>query len=282
MTTLTPTEITNLKEALDPSTKTKDQTSSPTVSATEKTPVSPNVAENPEAKETAPSNTPINASGNASLSATAIKKGNETLSKACGSDLYVGKAIAQAGAFAGQLMRKLREAIKAALKALGFNPGASGLMSQLKKFAQWLKDQSKWIKEITKYISQFIAYVNAIKEIITFLMSLPSLLLQYFKECISLLGKQLMSSFTDALGGFSGNSSPDFEKLTKDVKEIQSNVSELTSSVSTLASTATTAIGSLSTMEQTSLLDTKMQDEATKTVYAAAGFNDTKEYYSKA
>jgi predicted PurR-regulated permease PerM len=276
---LTADQIVKLDAALDPNTTT-DKSTLPVVSSIEKNAASNNADEN--LKSGAPANTPIVATGNANNSSSAIKKSNETVSKACGTNSYVGKAVAQMGAYAGQLMRKLREAIKMALASLGFNPGSSAIMSKLKKFAQWLKDQSKWIKEITNYLNKFIAYVNAIKQLIAFLLTLPARLLTYFKECIDLLKKQLVSSFTEALGADKSVSDMDIQQLQSDINQIKGDIQTFTSSVQELAATTTTAVLSVVDPAQIAIANTQMQAEATQTVFSAAGFSDTKDNFSKA
>ena len=156
----------------------------------------------------APSNVPgALASGNAANSVTAIKHSNMTVSHACDSSTYVGMAVAQAGAFAGQIIAGIRAAAKAIQEALGFNPSSSSLKDKLESLAQWIKDQVKFINKITTAMQQFVSYVNAIKQFMAFILSLPSVLLDYFKDCVSTLKKQLVTGFKQALGDVAGTDS---------------------------------------------------------------------------
>jgi hypothetical protein len=227
----------------------------------------------------APSNVPgALASGNAANSVTAIKNSNKTVSHACDSGTYVGMAVFQAGAFAGQIIAAIRTAAKAIQKALGISPSSSSLSNKLKKLAQWISDQAKFIAKITNALQQFISYVNAIKQFLAFVLSLPSILLNYFKDCISTLKKQLVAGFNSAFSDTAGTDKQ-VSELTSAIKDVNKSIGEFSSAVKTATGTAAAAAISLTTPTQVSSGNTQAQQAATTAVFAAAGFSDQSKNY---
>lgn len=235
------------------------------VSMTESNAVSPNKAENPVSGT--PNNTSVNATGLANDVQSGIKKSNQTLSHACDTGTYVNGAVDQAAAFGGQIIKAIRDGIRAILTALGINPASSALTSKLKKLAQWIKDQTKWIKDITSAINGYLVYVKKIQELISYILSLPAQLIAWFADCLTTLRKQLVASFKTALGDGGTNDAG----LADAIKEVQGAISGATKDIATLAATATTAVAA-----------TAATVTATTAVFSAAGFGPTKNLFSKA
>jgi predicted PurR-regulated permease PerM len=117
--------------------------------------------------------------------------------------------------------------------------------------------------------------MNAIKQLLAYILSLPSVLLQYFKDCIKLLQSQLVSSYKSALNEGAGATDSQINELNAAMKDITNSVNEFTKSVGTLAATAGTAVLSLVSPGQFETGNTQMQNEATSTVFSAAGFSYT-------
>ena len=191
-------------------------------------------------------------------------------------------AISQAGAFGGKIVQAIRDAIRAIMKYFGVNPSGSGITNQLKKLAEDIKDAAKFVKEITDEITKFIAYVNAIKQLLAYILSLPAQLLEYFKDCVALLKKQLVSGFKSALDNTPDPNQAGIDALKDAVSSVQSSISQFTSSVATLTATAAQAAASLVTPGQTAIANTEQQTAATQAVYSAAGFSSTTNNFSKA
>ena len=240
------------------------------------------VSQYPDQNQKVLSNVPIYATGNGATADTGLKKSNQTLSHACDSSSYVGLSISQAGAFAGKVVQAIRDAIKAILKYFGVNPSGSGITNQLKKLAEDIKDAAKFVKEITDEITKFIAYVNAIKQLLAYILSLPAQLLEYFKDCVALLKKQLVAGFQSALDNTPDPNQAEIDALKDAVKDVQSSISQFTTSVATLTATAAQAALSLVTPGQTAIANTEQQAAATQAVYSAAGFAPTTNNFSKA
>ena len=234
--------------------------------------VSPNSADNPTPN--APSTTAaIYANGLAASSNTALQKSNASLAHACDSSTYAGMMAYQIGAFGGQIVQAIRNAIKAIMAYFGVNPSSSGLVSQLKKIAQYIKDTTKFIKDITDAINGFITYVNAIKQLLAYILSLPSVLLGYFKDCIATLKKQLVAGFQSALDNTPNPTDDQVNELQNTIKDVQNSIKQFTASVGTLVTTASQAALSLVTPGQIAVANTQQQAAATQAVFSAAGFS---------
>lgn len=272
-------QLSQLAVALSPVTTTS-QTSAPVINNNDTNAVSPNAAENPVTNS--PTNTPITVSGNASTAATAIKKANQNLAHACDTSTYVGGAVYQVGAFAGQIIRGVRAAIQAILNALGINPSGSAISSKLKKLAQYVKDITKAISEVTTYLQKFIAYVNAIKQVLALILALPVILLKYFADCISTLGKQLVAGYQSAIGSTEAPTPQQTADLNNAIGDVTNSIQGFTAAVATAAGTATAATLSLTVPTTISSGNTQAQAAATTAVFAAAGFSSTPQPNTKA
>jgi hypothetical protein len=270
-------ELTKMTEGLGPT--TTSAANLPIVTTTDGQAVSKNVDEN---NKQASTNISIYATGNGATANTGIKVANQNLSHACDSSTYVGMAIYQAGAIGGQIVQAVRDAIKAVLAYFGVNPSANGLKSQLEKIAEYIQDAAKFIKDITDALNGFIAYVNAIKQLLAYILSLPAVLLTYFKDCIETLKKQLVSGFQSALDNTPDPNQAAIDELKNTIKDVQNSIGQFTAAVGTLAATATLAVGSLLTPSQIAIANTQQQAEATQSVFAAAGYSPTTNNFSKA
>lgn len=261
-------EATILVNSLAPPTTSSEAL--PIVSTNTNNAVSSNVDENNTKGST---NISIYATGNGATANTGLKKSNQNLAHACDSSTYVGMAIYQAGAIGGQVIQAVRNAIRAVLAYFGVNPSANGLKSQLEKIAQYIKDAAKFIKDITDALNGFIAYVNAIKQLLAYILSLPTILLTYFKDCIATLKKQLVAGFQSALDNTPDPDQAAIDDLKNTIKDVQGSIGQFTSAVGTLAATATLAVGSLLTPSQIAIANTQQQAAATQDVYSAAGYS---------
>lgn len=241
----------------------------PIVTTSDLNPKSANVDENNTQGST---NISIYATGNGSTAQTGIKKSNQNLAHACDSSNYVGMALAQAGVIGGQIVQAIRNAIKAVLAYFGANPSSSGLTSQLKKIAQYFDDATQFLKDITNALNGFIAYTNAIKQLLEQILSLPAVLLTYFKDCVASLKKQLVAGFQSALDNTPDPNQAAINELTNTFKSVQTSIGQFTAAVGTLAATATAAAGSLLTPGQIPIANTAQQAAATQAVFSAAGY----------
>ena len=229
-----------------------------------------------EQRKVGSTNIPFNATGLAKTSAnSSMYVSNKSVSHACDSSSYVGMAIAQAGAFARQIVLAIRTAIQEILTFLGVSPSSNGFVSQLKAIAQDIKAAADFVQEITNSITKFIAYLNAIKQLLAYILSLPAQLLGYFKDCVATIKKQIVATFKAAIADTAEPGDNAFDEVSKAVDEIKGSVKQFTSNLATLASTTAQAGASLVTPGQLAIANTQLQASATADLYAAAGFTPT-------
>jgi hypothetical protein len=226
-------------------------------------------------------NISIYATGNGATANTGLKKSNQTLSHACDSSTYVGKALFEVGAVGGKVIQAIRNAAKAILAYLGVNASSSGITNQLKKLAYDIKDAAKFIKDITTALNGFIAYVNAIKQLLAYILSLPAKLLAYFADCIRTLQKQLVAGFKSALSDTPDADQTKIDELSGAIKEVKSSIGEFTSAVATATATAAVAAASLVIPVPIAIANTEQQAAATQEIFSAAGFSSTSNNFSK-
>jgi uncharacterized protein YoxC len=221
--------------------------------------------------------------GTAATADTGLKRSNQNLSHACDHSSYVGMAVSGLGAIAGAAVRAIREAITAILEALGISPSGSAITNKLKKLAQYIKDVATFIKSITTALQQVIAYMNVLKQLISSILSLPSILLSYFKDCITNLNKQLIAAYNGALNDSDETpSEEDQQSLSDAISGVKSSINQFTQSVSTLASTSSALTTSLTSTSTVSSGNTQAQQAATAQVYASLGYSSTTNNFSKA
>lgn len=271
MNIITFSSVEQLNAAFAPT--SKGQLSPVVMATTNQNAKSPNTDENPS--KDAPTNVSILVSGNAANAATAIKKSNMNISHACDSSMYVGKAVTEVGAKAGQLMRALRQAVKLALDALGINAAASAISSQFKKITQFIKNIEKFINDIKKYVMKYIEYLNMIKDLIGYLLSLPARLLTYFSDCVLLLQKQLSAGFLDNLKLATG----DGFSIDNTIREVTVGLGALNTSINVLTASSNDDYASSPSFSDVSSSNTTVQAEATTAVFESAGFYDTSQNY---
>jgi len=172
-------------------------------------------------------NISIYATGRAATSDTRLKKSNMTISHACDSSTYVGGMVKQIGVMGGKIVQAIREGIQFILKALGFTPSSSGIISKLQYFAEWLKNRIDDLKEISDFLQGYILYVADIRKFIAFLLSLPACLITYFQDCLATLRKQLVAGFKSALSSMSDPSDLEVKELTDTIDEVKKDLTTL-------------------------------------------------------
>jgi len=231
----------------------------------------------------APSNTPIYASGNAPNADTALRKSNQNIAHVCNLPAAVNQALFKAGSVGRQIILAIRNGIKALLKFLGITPSSNGLASQLKKLAQDIADATKWVKDLTAQINGLIVYVNAIKQLIAYILSLPSELIVFFKDCLQKAYAQLQAGYlsvvADSTDSIDTSSSDSIISAAKDVMNQTTQL--ISASVALAAAPANLAIAAL-TPGLTPVANTAAQQAATTAVFSAAGFSNTSGNFSKA
>ena len=121
------------------------------------------------------------------IDGTQIAVTNNTQSHICDISLEVNKDLAALRAAFGQIMSAIRTAIRALVKALGFDPSGefSKLITLFKKLAAELKKIQDFIDEITDISKVLIEYARKVRALIDYILSLPAKLYELLKDCLS-------------------------------------------------------------------------------------------------
>lgn len=184
----------------------------------------------------APTNTPKEALGD--TTGTVVAKANAAKKHACDTTLYIDRAVAYAKFYGGQIVAAIRKGIKAIMKALSFNAGNSGLTEFLKKVKEYADDITETLKDIQNFMAAFIDGVKKINALITYILSLPGKMIDYFQNCIKEAYAELKSAYLDVVKEATDGATPDSQEMIDAAKSAYDSVSTL---VSTTVTTATTA-----------------------------------------
>lgn len=218
--------------------------SSPAKVATSETTAQPtsNSPDDSFTKPGSPSNTPVYARGLGASTKSGISNSNKNVAHVCSIPDVVKLAIAKAGWFGAQIVILLRKAWNAILKFFGVNPSSSAFIDYFKKIAMWIKSLTDWLKDINKYLVELLQFIKIVRDIVAFIMSLPSILLAYFKDCLKVALAALKQGYLDAIAAESIDIDKDAMNVLDDVKktidEVQTAYNEVSKSVNGLVSTA--------------------------------------------
>lgn len=240
---------------------TTTQYSPPVLIVRPSVPISTCTAENPGPGS--PSNVPVVARTGAT-SDTGLRRSNKSIKHSCSVPQGVARAVYMAGAMGGQIVQAIRNAIKAALAALGISPSGSAFSSYLKKITRYVKDITKFINDVNNFLAGMILYVNAIKQFIEFLLTLPAAILAYFAGCLKELYAQLKAGYMDAIGSATGADGSDASD------SVVSNVKDLINSTGDLVKSASNTVSATNAL-QTSVNSTVTAAQTTASVYAGFG-----------
>lgn len=268
--------------------QTNSACTAPVVANTESNAVAPTRDDNPQTG--GPSNTPIYASGNASTSQTALAKSNQNVAHVCNIPAGVMNQIYKAGALGGQVVMAIRKAIKAVLAFFGVNPSSNSIVQYMKKIAGYIKDAVKWLKDINKFIDGFITIVNVIKQMISFILSLPAQLMAFFKDCLQKAYGMLKAGYLSVVAAETGAPlDSETQDLINSVQEVRNSYSELMTEMQKTMNNVSGAVSAVTTLEQTADSGTMTQEEkqallndVSKSFYADNGYSDTTNNYSRA
>lgn len=157
---------------------------------------------------------------------TSIGFANDNLSHVCDFVTDIQKNI-EFKKYAKAIAKQIRDAIRAVLRLLGISD-ATGETSWL---ANTLKTIAREIKRINKEILQpildfekyVVAYIAKLREIITWILSLPAKFLALLQDCLARLIKLIGSVFSDIGAGLSEEFSKgpsDYTEIIKEAKDL--------------------------------------------------------------
>lgn len=157
---------------------------------------------------------------------TSVDKANDNLAHVCDFVTDIQKNI-QFKKYAKAAAKYIRDAIRAVLRALGLadpTGETSWLATTLKAIA---REVNRINKEILQPILDFekyvIAYITKLREIITWILSLPAKFLALLQDCLARLIKLIGSVFTDIGAGLSEGFSEgpsDYDDIIREAKDL--------------------------------------------------------------
>ena len=159
------------------------------------------------------------------LQQTTIHKANQNLEHVCDIAGLMKRNAALARLKFSEIMKPIREAIKAVLKALGLSSGETGYwIQQAKKLAAELKNIAKSISEIADLATVVVDFAKRVRAMIDYINSLPSKLYNLLKQCLSDLVNSLTSGFSEL---FSLSGKTDFTEAIAVFNDIKKSAGDI-------------------------------------------------------
>jgi hypothetical protein len=156
---------------------------------------------------------------------TTIYKSNQNLEHVCDIAGLMKQNAALARLKFSEIMKPIREAIKALLKALGLSSGETGYwITQAKKLAAELKNIAAAISELADLATVVVDFAKRVRAMIDYINSLPSKLYNLLKQCLSNLVASLTSGFSEL---FSLSGKTDFTEAIAVFNDIKKSAGEV-------------------------------------------------------
>ena len=210
------------------------------------------------------------ASGNSANTAIAASANNRA--HICDTTLYVQRNVSLAKLFEPTI-RTIREAVQYIMKALGFNPGSSAVVEQIKKIKRFVDDLQEFMQDIQDAITYFKEVVQKIIGIINYILSLPARFLAYLQNCLSEAFAELRKQITDLVSSGVGGDSMDTKDITDELKNLQKSTTAFINTTTGIVS----SVASLPSAVSNPATITDTDAKALATEYFG-DFNTTKKY----
>jgi len=209
------------------------------------------------------------ASGNSANTAIAASANNRA--HICDTTLYVQRNVSLAKLFEPTI-RTIREAVQAIMKALGFNPGSSALVEQIKKIKRFVDDLQEFMQDIQDAITYFKEVIQKIIGIINYILSLPARFLAYLQNCLKEAFAELRKQITDLVDSTKGDD--------LDIKDITDAVEDLQKSTTAFIDTTKGVVSSVASLPSAVSNPATITDADAKTLATEyfGDFNTTKKY----
>jgi hypothetical protein len=159
------------------------------------------------------------------LEQTTIHKANQNREHVCDIAGLMKQNAALVRLKFSEIMKPIREAIKALLKALGLSSGETGYwITQAKKLAAELKNIAAAISELADLATVVVDFAKRVRAMIDYINSLPSKLYNLLKQCLSNLVASLTSGFSEL---FSLSGKTDFTEAIAVFNDIKKSAGEV-------------------------------------------------------
>jgi hypothetical protein len=186
------------------------------------------VTAQPKPKNTEPpkNGEPSSPKNTRTAAGTLIDYTNKLRKHSCDVSLLVNEAVSKAKQFVQFIIRSIREGIIAIMKAFGFNPGSSALVSFLNDLKATLKSINTFLKKVVKTIADIAEAVRRIRAVIEYILNLPAELLRLFRDCLNRLQAILAAAPFEIVAGAQTEISASFDSsvissFTEVVQETQ-------------------------------------------------------------
>lgn len=214
--------------------------------------------------------TPILSRG--TIVGTGIQFSNENRDHVCDVAVYIRRSMAGARFYVGQVAQAIREAIKALLKSLGFEPAAGGIANYIKSLAQYVKRLTRLISDINDAVDVFVGKVREIRAIIEYILALPANLLAMFQSCLKEAYAELAAGFLSIASEIAGPDSTSNE-LSDSAKDLFNETQALASqTVELLGSPVKVLEGAINPSSMTE----QEKEQLVTDLFAAGGTNVAK------
>jgi hypothetical protein len=158
----------------------------------------------PKYEDPKPNGVPTTPETARTVGGTLVDYTNKLRKHSCDVSLLVNKAVAQAKQFVQFIIQQIRKGIIAIMKALGFNPGSSALVSFLNDLKRTLKSINNFLKKVVKTIADIADAIRKIRAVIEYILNLPAELLRLFRECLAKLQAILAAAPFEIISGAVG------------------------------------------------------------------------------
>lgn len=167
--------------------------------------------------------------GRADISDTPTKVANDDKEHVCNISYELMVDIYTARMKVSSAVQWLRSQIESLFSATSESAFVQSVRAQIKQFLAKLKEIQKVLKEFNDFVLEVAKWVQQLKDLIAWILSLPTRLLVFLQECVN----QFLSSVGAAVtGSFS----------IVDSSGVSVTISEVTELVSTASSTLNTAL----------------------------------------
>jgi hypothetical protein len=166
------------------------------------------------------------------ISDTPTKVANDNKEHVCDISQEIKLQIALTKLKTSSFIQTIRAEIEALIKSTSDSAFAQELQQAIRMITAKLKEVQKIAKFIDDVVVAIAQAVKEIREIITWILSLPARIIAFMQECLTKFLSSVQDALSDSFGSITGTGGE--TTLIADVKEL---VSTATTTVSTVAST---------------------------------------------
>jgi hypothetical protein len=167
-----------------------------------------------------------------------VDRTNNDLAHVCDISPEVKKSVIWIRAQFGYVVEAIRKAIRALLKALGFDPSGEGskLVQQLKSLAREIKKFKKYVDDFNELGLELLRLAAQLRAMIDYILSLPEKFLKLLQDCLAKLYAALAKGFADLLASPDLGDDFNTDEIKAAFKDVQTAGQELYTATLTAAS----------------------------------------------